>query len=528
MTNAISDIEHAQVILVTGSNTTEMHPVIAAGVKRAVRQHHARLIVVDPRKIDLTFYAERWLRPRPGTDVAWINGMMHVIVREELENRPFIAERTEGFDALAAHLASYSPERVQEITGIQAQDIEHAACTYARASQAAILYAMGITQHTGGTDNVKALANLAMLCGHVGRPGTGVNPLRGQNNVQGACDMGALPDVFSGYQAVAHEANLNRMAQAWGVGKLPRTPGKTLMEIMDGAGSGEIRGLLILGENPMLSDPDLNHVATCLKGLEFLVVQDIFLTETARLADVVLPGVSFAEKDGTFTNTERRVQRVRRAIAPLGNCRPDWKILCDLASRMGLSMHYDTPGAVMDEIAAVTPSYAGISYRRIAKRGIQWPCPAHDHPGTPYLHKDRFAGGKGRFHPVDYTPPPEVPDADYPLYLSTGRLLYHWHTGTMTRRIQALVERAPQCRVEISPQDADIHDIRDGDPVRIISRRGRITAMAWITEKAVPGTIFIPFHFAEAAVNQLTLRDVDPVAKIPGIKVCAVRLEKAG
>jgi len=528
MTNAISDIEQAEVILVTGSNTTEMHPVIAACIKRAVRRNHARLIVVDPRKIGLTFYAERWLRPRPGTDVAWINSIMHVILRDGLENKPFIAERTEGFDALGPLLAAYSPERVQKMTGIKSQDIEHAAHMYARASRATILYAMGITQHTSGTDNVKALANLAMLCGHVGVPGAGVNPLRGQNNVQGACDMGALPDVFSGYQPVADEVTRTRMAQAWGVEELPQRPGKTLMEIMEGAGSGDIRALFIMGENPMLSDPDLHHVASCLGHLEFLVVQDIFLTETAKLADVVLPGASFAEKDGTFTNTERRAQRVRQAIPPIQGCRPDWKILCDLASRLGVPMSYETPRAVMDEIASVTPSYAGISYRRIGKKGIQWPCLATDHPGTPYLHKGRFARGKGRFHPVDYAPPPEVPDTDYPLYLSTGRVLYHWHTGTMTRRTRGLVECAPECEVEISPKDADIHDIRDGDPVQITSRRGRITAKARITEKAVPGMIFVPFHFAEAAVNELTLRDVDPVAKIPGIKVCAVKLQKAG
>jgi formate dehydrogenase alpha subunit len=526
MTNPIADIERAQAILVTGSNTTEMHPVIASHIKRAVRQKGAKLLVVDPRRIDLVIYAHKWLRPKPGTDVVWINGLIHVVLRDGLHDESYIKNRTEGFDALRSVVESYAPKKVERITGIAARDIEEAAHMYGKATCASILYAMGITQHTSGTDNVKSLANLALACGNVGIPGGGVNPLRGQNNVQGGCDMGALPNVFSGYQAVTDGTVLAQMSKAWGVDGLPSKPGKTLTEIMDQANTGEIAGLFIMGENPMLSDPDLHHVERSLRSLDFLVVQDIFLTETAELAHVILPGASAVEKDGTFTNTERRVQRVRKAIKPVGDSRPDWQILCDLATRLGYPLSYNSPEEIMDEIASVTPSYKGINYKRISRRGIQWPCPSPDHPGTLYLHKDGFARGKGVFHAIEHEVPPEVPDDNYPLYLSTGRILYHWHTGTMTRRASGLVERASECQVEIAPDDAKGYGIDEGDRVRIESRRGKITAKAHITEKAVKGTIFVPFHFAEAAVNQLTHRAKDPVAKIPGLKVCAVKLEK--
>jgi formate dehydrogenase alpha subunit len=526
MTNSIAEVERADCILVTGSNTTEMHPVIANHVKRAVRQRGASLIVVDPRRIDLVSFADIWLRPKPGTDVAWINGLMHVILEEGLHDEDYIRQRTEGFEDLRRVVESYTPQRVEKITGIPSEDLKVAARIYARAPAAAILYAMGITQHTRGTDNVKSLANLAMLCGNVGIPHAGVNPLRGQNNVQGACDMGALPNVFSGYQPVGDPEVRKRMAEAWGVQELPETPGRTLMEIMEGADRGEIRGMFILGENPMLSDPDLNHLEKAMRQLDFLVVQDIFMTETSQLAHVVLPGASFAEKEGTFTNTERRVQRVRKAVEPPGEARPDWKILCDLASAMGYPMAYDHPRQIMEEIASVTPSYGGIRYERIERVGLQWPCPTPDHPGTPFLHKDRFTRGRGLFHAIEYQPPPEVPDEAFPLYLSTGRILYHWHTGTMTRRSPGLVERAPECLVEISPDDAARYGIEEGDYIRVISRRGRIEARAHITDRAVEGTIFVPFHYAEAAVNRLTHGHLDPVAKIPGYKVCAVRLER--
>jgi formate dehydrogenase alpha subunit len=524
MTNAIAEIERAGAILVTGSNTTEMHPVIASYVKRAVSQRGAKLVVVDPRRIDLTLYAEKWLRPKPGTDVAWINGLMHVILRDGLHDEAFIQERTEDFEEFRAVIETYTPDRVASITGIPAQDLEEAARIYAEGGSATILYAMGITQHTTGTDNVKSLANLAMLCGNIGVPNAGVNPLRGQNNVQGACDMGGLPNVYSGYQSVADPAVRERMAKAWGVERLPERPGRTLMEIMEVAAKGEIKGMFILGENPMLSDPDLHHTEEALRNLEFLVVQDIFLTETAQLAHVVLPGVSFAEKDGTFTNTERRVQRVRKAIEPVGQSMPDWRIISELSGRLGYAMSYRDPREIMEEIASVTPSYGGIRYERIERKGLQWPCPTADHPGTPYLHRDRFTRGRGLFHAIEFQQPPEVPDEQYPLYLSTGRILYHWHTGSMTRRSEGLNDRAQECEVEISPEDAQRFGVRDGSIVSISSRRGEITARARIRDKAVRGLIFVPFHFAEAAVNRLTHGKLDPVAKIPGYKVCAVSL----
>lgn len=528
MTNSISEIEKANVILVTGSNTTEMHPVIATFVKRAVRQRGARLIVVDPRGIDLVRYADIWLCPRPGTDIAWINGMIHVILKEGLEDRSYIEQRTEGFEALKQVVESYTPQRVEGITGIPAEDLQKAARMYATAPAASILYAMGITQHTRGTDNVKALANLAMCCGNVGIPNAGVNPLRGQNNVQGACDMGGLPNVFSGYQSVAEAQVREKMARAWGVESLPERPGLTLMEMMEGAARGEIRGMFILGENPMISDPDLHHVKEALSKLEFLVVQDIFLTETGRLAHVVLPGACFAEKDGTFTNTERRVQRVRKAVDPPGEARQDWEIICDISRRMGLRMDYAHPEEIMDEIRSVTPSYAGITYSRIEKVGLQWPCPTLEHPGTPFLHRDRFTRGRGLFHPVEYVPPPETPDEEFPLYLSTGRILYQYHGGSLSRRSKGLVERAPRCEVEISPKDAERFGISDGSKIRVQSRRGEIQAVAKITDRAVEGTIFVPFHYAEAAANILTHAQQDPVSKIPGYKVCAVKVEAIG
>jgi formate dehydrogenase alpha subunit len=527
MTNSISEIERADVILVTGSNTTEMHPVIGSFVKRAVRQRGAKLIVVDPRRIPLVNYADLWLAPKPGTDIAWINGMIHVILEEGLEDKQYIQERTEGFEALKECVEAYTPERVEKITGIPSELLIEAARIYAKAPAASILYAMGITQHTKGTDNVKALANLAMCCGNVGIANAGVNPLRGQNNVQGACDMGGLPNVFSGYQPVGDPQVREKMAKAWGVSRLPEGPGLTLMEMIQGALDGKIKGMFIMGENPMISDPDLHHVEEALRRLDFLVVQDIFLTETGRLAHVVLPGASFAEKDGTFTNTERRVQRVRKAVDPPGQARQDWEIICDLSSRMGMAMSYESPEEIMEEIRAVTPSYGGITYWRIEKVGLQWPCPTLDHPGTPFLHKDRFTRGRGLFHPVEYRPEPEEPDEEFPLYLSTGRILYHYHGGSMTRRSVGLVERAPACEVEISPEDAEKLGIGDGNRVRIRSRRGQIEAVARVTDKAVEGTVFVPFHFAEAAANLLTHSHLDPISKIPGYKVCAVRVEPA-
>jgi formate dehydrogenase alpha subunit len=526
MTNPIEDIEKAEVILITGSNTTENHPVLSSYVKRAITQKGAKLIVVDPRKIPITRFATHWLRPNLGTDVAWLNGMVHVIIKEDLYDEAYVKSRTVGLDDLKKTVERYTPKHVEGITGIPKDDLAAAARLYASVPAASILYAMGITQHITGTDNVKSLANLAMLCGNVGIPGGGVNPLRGQNNVQGACDMGALPNVYTGYQKVADPAVREKMAEAWGTNGLAKSPGLTATEMTDRAHKGEMKALYIIGENLMVSDPNLNHTQKCLENLDFLVVQDIFMTETAQMAHVILPSASFAEKEGTFTNTERKVQRVRKALAPPGQAKEDWKIIQELSSRMGYAMSYKNSRTIMEEIAQVTPSYCGINYDRLKMRGIHWPCTGTDHPGTPCLHMDEFTCGLGVFHPIEYIPPDEMPDAQFPLYLTTGRVLYQYHTGTMSMKSAGLNEKAPECFVEISPQDARAYDLEDGTTLRVISRRGEIESKAKISENAVEGTIFIPFHYAAAAANRLTNPALDPTAKIPEFKVCAVRIEK--
>ena len=528
MTNSIAEMEEAEVLLVIGSNTTENHPVIGTVVRRAVDRNGAKLIVCDPRRIGLVRDATLWLRQRPGTDVALINGFINVILSEGLQDQAFIEERTENFEAFKQVVESYPPERVAQITGVPADDIRAAARLYAQAGKASILYAMGITQHTSGTDNVLALANLAMTCGQVGRPGTGVNPLRGQNNVQGACDMGALPGDYPAYQKVADASARERMASAWGLDQLPAEPGLTLSEMMDAIEEGRLKGLYIMGENPLVSDPDLGHVEHALGKIDFLVVQDIFLTETAELADVVLPSACWAETEGTFTNTERRVQRVRQALDAPGSARPDWEILREVGRRLGLEWNYASPRQVMEEIALVTPSYRGINYNRLGRLGgLHWPCPDTSHGGTPILHREGFVRGRGHFSPVEHREPAEAPDQDYPFTLTTGRLLYHYHTGTMTRRAEGLNQLAPDCRVELNPEDARNLGVASGDQLRITSRRGRIQAQAWVTDRVGPKVVFIPFHFAEAAANRLTQNVLDPVAKIPELKVCAVRVEKA-
>ena len=527
MTNTIEDIGVADVILVTGSNTTENHPVLSSVVKRAVRFKGAKLIVVDPRRIKLTGFTNLWLRPNLGADVAWINGLMNVIINEDLYDKKFVENRTEGFEELKKAVEKFTPEKVEEITGIPARDIIEAARLYGKAKAASILYCMGITQHTTGTDNVKSLANLSMLCGNLGIPGGGVNPLRGQNNVQGACDMGGLPNVFTGYQPVTDFDARKRMEEAWGVTDLPDKPGLTVTKMIPKAHDGELKALYIIGENPLVSDPDLNHAEKSIKNLDFLVVQDIFLTETAQIADVVLPARCFAEKDGTFSNTERRVQRIRKAVKPPGEAMDDWAIICDVSSRMGFPMSYENSRAIMEEISMVTPSYAGITYDRIEDVGLHWPCPTVDHPGTPILHGEQFTRGKGLFHSIDYIPPDERVDQDYPVYLTTGRVIYQYHTGTMTRKSEGLNECAPECFIEISPQDAEKYNLENKSLVNIESRRGQIKAKLMISGVAVEGTVFIPFHFAEAAANRLTNAALDPVCGIPEYKVCAVKLSKA-
>jgi formate dehydrogenase alpha subunit len=525
MTNSIGEIRDADCIFVIGSNTSENHPVISLEVKAAVRQRKAKLIVADPRRIDLVDYAHLWLQQKPGTDVALINGMLNIILSRGWLNKAFVDERTEGFQALADSVKGYTPEAVEKITSVPASDIVEAARVYAQSSHSSILYAMGITQHVTGTNNVLALANLSMATGQIGKPSSGVNPLRGQSNVQGACDMGGLPNVYTGYQRVDDPAVQQKFEKAWGV-PLPSRPGLTLMEMMKGIAEGKVKALFILGENPLLSDPNVSQVKEELKRLDLLVVQDIFLTETAELAHVVLPGVSFAEKDGTFTNTERRVQRVHKAIEPMGNSRPDWQILCDLSSRLGYPLEYSSPKEIMDEIASVTPSYGGIHYTRLEGVGLQWPCPTQDHPGTPFLHKEKFSRGKGKFHVTPYAPAPELPDEKYPYLLTTGRVLYHYHT-VVSRKSKGLSEIYPQGVIEINPEDAQRLGIQpDNGLVEVTSRRGRVQVKSKVSDNLPPGVVFMTFHFTEAAANLLTIDALDPIAKIPEFKVCAVNIRK--
>ncbi len=525
MTNSIEEVLGTDVIFVTGSNTTENHPIIAMYIKQAIASNGAELIVADPRKIDLVDNASVWLRQRGGTDVALLNGLMNIIIEEKLHDEQFITSRCENFGEFRRIVERYHPAMVEEITGVPEKKLREAALLLGNAEKASIIFSMGITQHVTGTDNVLSTANLAMLTGNVGRESTGVNPLRGQNNVQGACDLGALPNVYPGYQPVDDDVVRAKYEEAWGT-SLSREPGITVVEMIQAADEGKLKGLYVMGENPMVSEPDLNHVRESLSKLEFLVVQDIFMSETAEIADVVLPAVSFAEKDGTFTNTARRIQRLRKAIEPIGESRPDWEIICQLATRMDYEMSYDSPAEVMDELANLTPIYGGVHYDRLESEGLQWPCPDREHPGTKFLHKDLFTRGKGRFHAVEYLPPAEYPDNSYPFLLTTGRLLQHFHTGTMTRRSNVLDTLVPQCLVEINPEDAKRLGVKDGDDVRVGSRRGEITVKAMVTDRSPEGSVFIPFHFAEAAANTLTNAALDPQSKIPELKVCAVRLEK--
>jgi formate dehydrogenase alpha subunit len=527
MTNSVPEFgTDTQCFLITGSNTTEAHPLVASHVL-AGKERGAKIVVVDPRRIQISRLADLHLRPRPGTDVAWINGLMNVIISEGLQDQAFIEERTEGYEELRQVVLKYTPERVEEIAGIPADDLRAAARMYAQSKPAAILYAMGITQHTTGTDNVKSCANLAMLTGNMGIAGGGVNPLRGQNNVQGACDLGGLPNVYPGYQIVTLPPIVQKFEEAWGVDGLSDQLGMTVTEIVEAAGEGRVRALYVMGENPMISDPDINHARHCLENTEFLVVQDIFMTETAALADVVLPATSFAEKDGTFTGTDRRVQRVRKAIEPVGSSRADWEIICELAQQMGASgFDFASPSDVMDEIASVTPIYGGVTYERLEQEGsLQWPVPTVDHPGTTFLHKGRFSRGLGHFHAIEFIEAQELPDDEYPFILTTGRMMFHWHTGSMTRRSEKLDQEAPEAYVEIHPKDAAHIGLNGSRRVRVASRRGEIELGVRVTRAIRPGVVFIPFHFAEAAANALTNSALDPVAKIPEYKVCAVKIE---
>lgn len=526
MTNSIKEIADASAIYLTGSNTTENHPIIALEIKNAVTKNGAKLIVADPREIELTKYATLWLRQWPGTDVALFNGLMNVIITEGLEDKEFITGRTEGYEEMKKTVLKYTPDIVEKITGVPAEDIRKAARIYATAPTVSLIYSMGITQHTTGTDNVLSTANIAMLTGNVGKESAGVNPLRGQSNVQGACDLGALPNVYSGYQKVNDPQIQEKFSKAWGV-DLSDKVGLTVVEILNAAYEGKIKGIFIMAENPAMSEPDLNHAREALKRTEFLVVSDIFMTETAEFADVILPGVSIAEKDGTLTNTERRVQRVRKAIEPIGEAKQEWRIISELAQKMSYNMNYNSPAEIMEEIAKLTPIYGGISYERLEKDGLQWPCIDVNHTGTQYLHKGKFSRGKGKFTAVEFKEAAELPDKEYPLLFTTGRVLYHFHTGTITRRSKGLDEICPEAFVEINPKDAKELKIENEDMIEVISRRGKIKAKAQITEKSGKGVVFMSFHFHEAAANLLTNAALDPVAKIPEYKVCAVKIRKA-
>lgn len=525
MTNSIQEMLDTDCFLVIGSNTTENHPVIGKYIRQAVIDNGAKLIVADPRKIGLVRDSTIWLRHQGGTDVALLNGLMNVIISEDLHDKDFIDERTENFEVLSKTVLKYTPEYVQKITGVPAEKIKEAAMLFAEAGKASIIFSMGITQHTTGTDNVLSVANLAMLTGNVGKHATGVNPLRGQNNVQGACDLGALPNVYPGYQSVVDSAVRKKFEDAWNV-KLEDKNGLTVTEAFNAASRGDVKAMYIMGENPMLSEPDIKHVEDGLSKLEFLVVQDIFLTETAEYADVVLPACCFAEKDGTFTNTARRVQLVRKALKPPGSSKPDWEIICEVSTRMGYPMSYDSAEEIMREVNQLTPIYGGISHERLCQDGLQWPCPSDDHPGTVFLHRDSFSRGLGMFHGVEYKPADELPDEEYPFILTTGRILEHFHTGTMTRRSGVLDELVPECKVEINPSDAERLDIKEDDFVKVASRRGEIIVKVDVTEKSNENMVFIPFHFAEAAANTLTNSALDPESKIPELKICAVQLKK--
>jgi formate dehydrogenase alpha subunit len=522
MTNSIPELADAKCIFIIGSNTTENHPIAAKWIMRG-REKGAKIIVVDPRATQMAFLADIAVQHRLGTDVALINGLMHIIIKEGWHDKAYVEERTEGFEALAAKLEDYPPDKVAQITGIDVATLRRMAEMFAKNKPASIVYCMGITQHTTGVDNVKDLANLAMLTGNVGVASGGVNPLRGQNNVQGACDMGGLPNVFTGYQPVADEAANKKFSEAWGR-PLSNKPGLTILDMFHAIEEGKIKALYVIGENPLVTDPDLRHVEAALKHLDVFIVQDIFLTQTAKNATIVLPGTSFAEKDGTFSNTERRVLLVRQAIPPVGESRPDWMITQDLSTRVGYPMHYDSPEAIFEEMKSLTPSYAGMTYARLAGNGLQWPCPTAEHPGTVFLHKDRFSRGKGAFTAIDYKPPAEV-GARLPNVLHQQSFA-HYHSGSMTRVSPTLHQEVPEGYIEISPVDAKSMAIKDGERVKVSSRRGEIQIKARISGKVNRGVVFIPFHFAETAANVLTNSAYDPVAKIPEYKVCAVKVEK--
>jgi formate dehydrogenase alpha subunit len=522
MTNSFADYLNTDLFFVIGSNPTEAHPMAGAKIMSSLLKG-TKLIVADPRRIELAEKADIWLQLRPGTDIPLLNGLMHIIIKEDLYDKKFVEERTEGFEALKATVEKYTPARVSEMTGVPEKLLYDAARLYATTAKAMLCYTLGITEHVCGVDNVMSTANIAMLTGHIGKEGCGVNPQRGQNNVQGACDMGALPGDYPGYQKVVNPEVQAKFEKAWGV-KLSDKPGLMIPDMMDAAVEGKLKAMYILGEDPVLTDPDANHIKKALNKMDFVVVQELFMSETAKLADVILPGASFAEKDGTFTSSERRVQRVRKAIEPIGDSRPDWWIICEISNRMGYPMQYTHPEQIFNEIASLTPSYGGINYERIEQTGLQWPCPTLDHPGTPVLHTKAFTRGKGLFKAIEHTPPAEMPDEEYPYLLSTGRILYHYNVTT--RYSSALDAHRPEEAAMIHPADAATLSVRSGDKVRVTSRRGSVETKVNVTDKVLSGMIWMSFHYRETPTNELTVNAFDPVSKTGEYKVAAVKLEK--
>ncbi len=523
MTNSIREIREADFLFVIGSNTSEAHPIIAMEMKRAVRRG-ATLVVADPRSVWMTTIAERHLKLKPGTDVWLLNAMAHVIIEESLVDEPFITSCTEGFEAVKQRVANYSPEQAEEITGVPAEDIRATARQYASTKRAGIYYTLGITEHTHGTDNVYALSNLVLMTGHLGHASTGLNPLRGQNNVQGANDAGASPVFFPGYQRVDDPEAHAKYEAAWSA-KLPLEPGLNLNQMMKAAGK-DIRAFFIMGEDIVMSEPNVSRLELGLNAMDFVIVQDIFMNETARFADVVLPAGCFAEKDGTFTNSERRVQLVRKAVEPPGEARADWQVLIELAKACGANWSFDTPAEIFAELACNAPKFAGISHERIDARGegLQWPCPSADHDGTRYLHEGGVLRGKGLFQAVDYRPSVECADEEYPLVLSTGRTLYHYNSATQTTRSAGLPEKQPEAYVELHPRNAGERGIEDGDLVEVLSRRGSLRCRAVLSRQVRKGCIWMPFHFAGARANLLTVDHGDAVTGTAEYKVCATEV----
>ncbi len=526
MTNPIGDITNdVDCIMLVGSNPEEAHPVIGMQIRQAV-DRGARLIVVDPRDIGLSKKADVHIKLKPGTNVAFANGMMNVIINEGLMDEKFINDRTEGYEELKEIVMEYTPEKVGEICHIDPDHLREAALMYAKAKKAPIIYCLGVTEHSTGTEGVMSMSNMAMLVGKLGKSGCGVNPLRGQNNVQGACDMGALPTDFPGYQKVVDEKVISKFEKAWGV-KLNKKPGTHATDVFGKAIDKEIRGLFIFGEDPIVTDADQHHIKKALESLDFLVLSDLFMTETAQYADVILPGTSYAEKEGTFTNTERRVQRVRKAVELDGEMRLDTDIFTDIMNRMGYPQPKLTSEEIMDEIASLTPSFGGISHRRLDRgESLQWPCPDVKHPGTPILHVGKFSRGLGWFYPAQYTPSAELPDHDYPFIMMTGRILYHYNTRAMTGKTPGLMEREGQSFIEVNVSDAARLGISNGEKIRVSSRRGAILSTARVSEKVSPGETWMPFHFPDGNANVLTNAALDKFARIPEYKVCAINLEK--